>query len=176
MYKKSVRRRRAVLALLVSLSIALLTVYFGESASGGLHAVQRGFLEVLAPLQEGANRALKPARDLVGWTGDVFDAKSENEDLRKQNEELRRQVAALQTAERDARQLRALVGLQPLQPLPGRLRPGGRARDRPLARRCGTRRSRSTRARAPACAPTSRSSAVPGSWAACPTCPVAPRA
>ena len=33
LYKKSVRRRRAVLALLVSLSIALLTVYFGESAS-----------------------------------------------------------------------------------------------------------------------------------------------
>ena len=111
MYKKSVRRRRAVLALLVSLSIALLTVYFGESASGGLHAIQRGFLEVLAPLQEGANRALKPARDLVGWTGDVFDAKSENKDLRKQNEELQRQVAALQTAERDATQLRALVGL-----------------------------------------------------------------
>ena len=89
LYKKSVRRRRAVLALLVSLSIALLTVYFGESASGGLHAIQRGFLEVMAPLQEGASRALKPARDLVGWTGDVFDAKSENEDLRKQNEELR---------------------------------------------------------------------------------------
>jgi rod shape-determining protein MreC len=111
LYKKSVRRRRAVLALLVSLSIALLTVYFGESASGGLHAIQRGFLEVLAPLQEGANRALKPARDLVGWTGDVFDAKSENDDLRKQNEQLRRQVAALETAERDARQLRALVGL-----------------------------------------------------------------
>ena len=72
-----------MLALLVSLSIALLTVYFGESASGGLHAIQRGFLEVMAPLQEGASRALKPARDLVGWTGDVFDAKSENKDLQQ---------------------------------------------------------------------------------------------
>jgi rod shape-determining protein MreC len=108
-YKKSVRRRRAVLALLVSLSIALLTVYFGESASGGLHAIQRGFLEVLAPLQEGASRALKPARDLVNWTGDVFDAKSENEKLRDRVDELQAEVAALQTAERDARQLRALV-------------------------------------------------------------------
>jgi rod shape-determining protein MreC len=98
------------LALLVSLSIALLTVYFGESASGGLHAVQRGFLEVMAPLQEGASRALKPASDLVGWAGDVFDAKSENKDLKKQNEELRAQLAAAQTAERDAKQLRGLVG------------------------------------------------------------------
>ena len=89
MYKKSVRRRRAVLAVLVGLSIALLTAYFGESASGGLHAIQRGFLEALAPLQEGASRALKPARDFGGWVGDVFDAKSENKKLREQVEELR---------------------------------------------------------------------------------------
>jgi rod shape-determining protein MreC len=110
LYKKSVRRRRAVLALLVSLSIALLTVYFGESASGGLHAIQRGFLEAMAPLQEGASRALKPASDLVEWTGDVFDAKSENKDLKDENERLRAELAQLQTAERDARQLRGLVG------------------------------------------------------------------
>jgi rod shape-determining protein MreC len=109
-YKRSVRRRRATLALLVGLSIALLTVYFGESASGGLHAVQRGFLEGMAPLQEGASRALKPARDFVGWTGDVFDAKSENKKLRRQVQGLRNQLVASQTAARDAQELRALVG------------------------------------------------------------------
>lgn len=110
MYKKSVRRRRAVLALLVGLSIALLTAYFGESASGGLHAMQRGFLEVLAPLQEGASRALKPVRDFGGWVGDVFDAKSDNKKLKKEVEQLRAQLAASQTAETDNRQIRALVG------------------------------------------------------------------
>jgi rod shape-determining protein MreC len=99
-----------VLALLVGLSIALLTAYFGESASGGLHAVQRGFLEALAPLQEGASRALKPARDAVGWAGDVFDAKSENKKLRRQVQTLRSRVAAADTASRDAQELRALVG------------------------------------------------------------------
>jgi rod shape-determining protein MreC len=99
-----------VLALLVGLSIALLTAYFGESASGGLHAIQRGFLEALAPLQEGASRALKPARDLVGWAGDVFDAKSDNKKLRRQVRELQARVAAAETASRDARELRALVG------------------------------------------------------------------
>jgi rod shape-determining protein MreC len=109
-YKRSVRRRRATLALLVGLSIALLTAYFGESASGGLHAVQRGFLEALAPLQEGASRALKPARDLVGWGGDVFDAKSDNKKLRREVRELQTRLAASETASRDARELRALVG------------------------------------------------------------------
>ena len=42
MHDKVVRRRRAVLALLVALSLFLLTAYFGESAGGGLHATQRG--------------------------------------------------------------------------------------------------------------------------------------
>ena len=41
-YDKTVRRRRAVLALLVVSSLILLTAYFGESAGGGLHSVQRG--------------------------------------------------------------------------------------------------------------------------------------
>jgi rod shape-determining protein MreC len=109
-YKKSVRRRRAVLAVLVALSIALLTAYFGESASGGLHSVQRGFMEVLAPLQEGASRALKPARDLGGWIGDVVDAKSENKRLRSQVEDLRSRLVRAETAQRDANELRALAG------------------------------------------------------------------
>ena len=46
-------------------SLILLTAYFGESAGGGLHSVQRGVLEVVSPIQEGASRALKPVRDLV---------------------------------------------------------------------------------------------------------------
>lgn len=99
-----------MLAVLVGLSIALLTAYFGESASGGLHAIQRGFLEAFAPLQEGASRALKPARDLVGWGGDAFDAKSDNKKLRRDVRELRARLAAAETASRDARELRALVG------------------------------------------------------------------
>jgi rod shape-determining protein MreC len=110
LYKKSVRRRRAVLAVLVGLSLALLTAYFGESASGGLHAVQRGFMQVMAPLQEGASRALKPARDLGGWIGDTFDAKSENKQLKKQVRDLRTRLAQAETAQRDDAELRALVG------------------------------------------------------------------
>jgi rod shape-determining protein MreC len=109
MYKKSVRRRRAVLGVLVALSIALLTAYFGESTSGALHSVQRGFMEVLAPLQEGASRALKPARDFGGWVGDALDAKSENKKLKRDVEQLRSQLVAAQTNERDAGELRALV-------------------------------------------------------------------
>ena len=111
MYDKQVRRRRAVLGLLVGLSLVLLTAYFGESAGGALHSVQRGVLEVLAPVQEGASRALKPFRDLAGWFGDTVDAKSEREKLKRERDSLRRQLVAAQTAQTENAQLRRLVGV-----------------------------------------------------------------
>jgi rod shape-determining protein MreC len=110
--KKVIRRRRAALAIFVALSVALLTAYFGESGGGFLHALQRGAQEALAPIETGASRALKPVRDLFGWFGDTLDAKDENERLKREVERLRGEVARGQTARRDARQLRGLVGLQ----------------------------------------------------------------
>ena len=111
MYDKTVRRRRAALLIFVTLSIGLLTVYFGESASGGLHAIQRGAQEALAPIEEGASRAFKPFRDLFNWVGDVFDAKSENKKLKEEVGRLREDLAQAQTDQREAEQLRDLVGL-----------------------------------------------------------------
>ena len=111
MYDKTVRRRRAALAAFVALSLVLLTAYFGESGGGVLHAVQRGAGEALAPLEEGVSRAVKPVRDLAGWTGDVLEAEEENDELRTEVERLRRDLARSQTASRDADELRALTGL-----------------------------------------------------------------
>jgi rod shape-determining protein MreC len=96
-YDKTVRRRRAVLALLVALSLILLTAYFGEAPSGGLHSVQSGFLTVVSPIQNGANKALKPVRDLFGWFGSTLHAKSQNSELRTQNDRLRRELTAKQS-------------------------------------------------------------------------------
>lgn len=92
MYDKTVRRRRAVLALLVALSLILLTAYFGEASSGGLHSLQNGFLTVVSPIQDGANKALKPVRDMFGWFGSTLKAKSQNAQLRKQLADARRQL------------------------------------------------------------------------------------
>ena len=110
-YDKSVRRRRITVALLVACSLLLLTAYFGESAGGGLHSVQRGVLDVVSPIQEGASRALKPVRDLAGWFGDTLSAKSENGKLKRQNQELRRLAIAGTAATRENRHLQDLLGL-----------------------------------------------------------------
>ena len=109
MYDKQVRRRRLVLAVFVALSLGLLTVYFGESAGGGLHAVQRGALQVLGPIQEGASRALKPFRDLFGWVGDTLDAKQQRDKLLATNEQLERQVTDLQATRAENEELRRLL-------------------------------------------------------------------
>jgi rod shape-determining protein MreC len=109
MYDKQVRRRRAVLAVLVACCIVLLTAYFGESSSGTLHATQRGAMEVLAPVQEGANRALKPFRDLFGWFGDTMDAKQERDELRDERDTLRQQVARLELERSENEELRGLL-------------------------------------------------------------------
>jgi rod shape-determining protein MreC len=118
-YKQSVRRRRAVLALLVALSLVLLTAYFGESAGGGLHALQRGVMTVLTPIQEGTSRALKPFRDLFGWFDDTLDAREERDRLRKERNELRRQVIGARAAQRENAQLRRLVSLDRSDSLEG---------------------------------------------------------
>jgi rod shape-determining protein MreC len=93
-YDKTVRRRRTVLVLLVVLSLILLTAYFGEAPGGRLHSVQRGFLTVVSPIQDGANKALKPVRDMFGWVGDTVHAKSQRNQLVKQVGKLRRELIA----------------------------------------------------------------------------------
>jgi len=73
-----------VLAVLVCFSIVLLTGYFGEGGGGFLHSLQAGAQTILSPIEDGASRAFKPVRDLVGWFGDVFNAKDENKKLKKE--------------------------------------------------------------------------------------------
>jgi rod shape-determining protein MreC len=106
-YRKQVRRRRAVLTLLVIGSFLLLTITYGQG-SGGL---QRGVSTIFSPLQAVADRALKPARDLVGWFDKTFEARGENSRLEEELVTARRQAVAGQEALQENAQLRKLVAL-----------------------------------------------------------------
>jgi rod shape-determining protein MreC len=110
-YRKQVRRRRAVLVVLVVLALVLISATFSQSSGGPLHAVQQGLASVFSPLEEGATRALKPARDLVNWVSETFNARGENSDLKTDVQKLRAKLAKTQSAVGENEQLRKLVGL-----------------------------------------------------------------
>jgi rod shape-determining protein MreC len=99
-------RRRVVAAILVVVSLAMMTAYFREAESGPMHDVQSGVASVLHPFQVGAERVARPFRDAWGWTAGLFEARSENEELRQELQTLRQQAIANASAARENAQLR----------------------------------------------------------------------
>jgi rod shape-determining protein MreC len=106
-YRKQVRRRRAILALLILGSFALLTITYGQGSNG----LQRGVSTIFSPVQSAADRTLKPARDLVNWFDKTFDARGENAKLHTEVETLRREAVGAKAAIAENEQLRKAVGL-----------------------------------------------------------------
>jgi rod shape-determining protein MreC len=118
-YRKQVRRRRAVLALLIIGAFALLTITYGRGSNG----VQRGVSTIFSPVQSAADRALKPARDLVNWFDETFDAKGRNARLHSELEVARRQSVGAKAALAENAQLRKIVGLDRGGAIPSGYRP-----------------------------------------------------
>jgi rod shape-determining protein MreC len=110
-HDKQIRRRRAVLALLVAVSLILLTVYFGESPNSPLHAVQRGVGDVLSPVQDGASKVLSPVRDIAGWFSRTINASSKNTQLENEVAKLRNELSQYQYDAIQNRRLNSLVHL-----------------------------------------------------------------
>jgi rod shape-determining protein MreC len=108
MYRKQVRRRRAVLIGLVVIGFLLLTFTFGSGAG----AVGGGLGSVFGPFEKFASSALKPARDLVNWFDETMDARGDRERLTSQLEEARALAVAGQVAVQENEQLRKLVRLK----------------------------------------------------------------
>ena len=106
MYRKQVRRRRAVLSLLIVSSFVLLTLTYQGSVG-----LQRGVSTIFSPLQSVTDRALKPARDLVGWFDKTFDARGENSRLKSELVVVRRKAVAGQEALQENDELRKLLVL-----------------------------------------------------------------
>jgi len=106
-YRKQVRRRRAVLALLIVGSFVLLTITYGSGSNG----LQRGVSAIFSPVQSVADGALKPARDLVNWFDQTFDARGRNSRLQSELETVRKQAVGADAALAENAQLRKLLQL-----------------------------------------------------------------
>jgi len=130
MYRKDVRRRRTILVALIVLSLILLSIHFSEPRSGPLHAIQRAVATVLSPFEAIANQALKPARDLINWFDETFEARGKNEQLREDLEEANAALAQAQTALGENEEFREMLDLNqnelagfdpPFEPVTGRI-------------------------------------------------------
>jgi rod shape-determining protein MreC len=99
--------------VLVTVSLILLSSHFSEGTGGPLHSVQRGIATVLAPVEEGADRALKPGRDMINWFDETFSARGENDELRNEVQDLRDKLARSEQATGENRQFRKLLRLGP---------------------------------------------------------------
>jgi rod shape-determining protein MreC len=99
------------MVLLIVAALVLLSTQFSESQGGPLHSMQRAVASVFGPLEEGATRALKPARDMINWVDETFQARGQNNDLHAEVQQLRDQLAKSQGAEGENRQLRKLLHL-----------------------------------------------------------------
>jgi rod shape-determining protein MreC len=76
--------RRGVLAVLIILALALLTVSFRSPTSGALHDAQGYGATVLRPFQVAAERVARPFRDVYGYFSGLASAKAENKKLRRE--------------------------------------------------------------------------------------------
>jgi rod shape-determining protein MreC len=107
MYRKQVRRRRAVLTLLVVGSFALLTLTYGQGSS----SVQRGVTAIFSPISTVLDRALKPARDLINWVDETFDARGKNHKLEEELQVARKQAVGGKAALAENSEYRKLLKL-----------------------------------------------------------------
>jgi len=118
-YRKQVRRRRAVLTLLIVGSFALLTLTYGQGSNG----LQRGVTAVFAPVSSVLDRALKPARDLINWVDETFDARGKNHKLEEELQVARKQAVGGKVALAENEELRQLLKLDKSGAIPSGYEP-----------------------------------------------------
>src|SRR3954447_19597839 len=106
--------RRGVIAALAVVCLIIFTGYFREGSDGPLHGVQATSASVMAPVQEGATRAVQPFRDAWGWMTSLKDARDRAANLQDRVDDL--EARAANNAVRDQRitELESLLGVDQL--------------------------------------------------------------
>ena len=104
--------RRFVVAVLILVSLALLTIYLREDEEGGLHAAQRLGLAALHPFEVAGERIARPFQDAYEYVHDLATDKSDRDALQLRIEELETEAALADAALAENERLRRLLRLQ----------------------------------------------------------------
>ena len=106
--------RRGVIAALAIVCLVIFTGYFREGDEGPLHDVQATSASVIAPVQEGATRAVEPFRDAWGWMTSLRDARDRAAALQEQIDDLQARVADGAVRDQRLTELESLLGIDAL--------------------------------------------------------------
>lgn len=108
------RRNSTILAVLVLVSLVLLTVDYRQGEGGAVAAVQRGVLAVVGPVQEGFSAAVRPVGDFFGSIAALGRLREENAALTEELQQLRMSEGRLSVAEleRQNRELREQLAMR----------------------------------------------------------------
>lgn len=113
MYQR--RRARILLAVLVLVTLVLVTIDFragGSAGDGPLSQLRSVATSVFAPVQEGLSAVLRPIGGAFSGVGDLFRLRAENAELSSRLAELEDQHRSFVDLERQNAELRELVGMQ----------------------------------------------------------------
>jgi rod shape-determining protein MreC len=97
------------MGVLVLLSLALITVYFRESAGGPLHRTQGVGAAVLRPFEVGVERIARPFRDVYDYFHGLAVARSENAHLKSELQKYRQLYDQNATAYHDNLELSKML-------------------------------------------------------------------
>jgi rod shape-determining protein MreC len=101
--------RRIVLAVLVLLALALLTISFRSPTAGALHDLQGYGASALRPFQIAATRVARPFRDAYNYLDGLTGAKSQNAKLKAEVQRYRAEALRNAAAVRQNEELQALL-------------------------------------------------------------------
>jgi rod shape-determining protein MreC len=106
------RRTRSLLAVLVLVSLILITVDYRQGDGGGVSAIQRGALTVFGPVAEGFATVVRPVGGFFSGIGELGSLRDQNAALEADLRTLREQRVSTADLEREVAQLRAQLNMR----------------------------------------------------------------
>ena len=106
------RSTRLLVVVLVSISLAVITLDYREGETGPLAGLGRMALAAMAPLQQAVTTVTRPIGDFFSGLVHLPSLENENQQLRRANDALRSQIAAGTDLRSQIEQLSALLGLK----------------------------------------------------------------
>jgi len=107
------RRARVLLAVLVLVSLVLITIDFrSPQGEGPLDKGRELLTSVLGPVQDGLGSLVQPIGNVFTDIGDLFSLRAENEQLRERVDQLENRTQSIADLERENNELRDLLGMR----------------------------------------------------------------